>query len=216
MNAWEEAVSMGVNMKVIGTVAKTLVDYVNPNYEKAIENAKKRGDENENKNRLPRWKEDIDKLSKFDTPLMLIDEFIVDSYDWDFINEILDGINDSGSLAGLITAYPFKTTKKLIELRDSNSNYKNILNKFDFYMIPTNKLGYMMDSQTFMEKEREELSNLLKELDKKVIINKLLAAGIQMPNEAINFLNSLDYADVVAIGISSTGEAEETFNALFI
>lgn len=185
-------------MNVIGTVGKTITDYINPDYEKA---------------KKANWKEDIETLSELKAPLMLIDEFIVDSYDWDLIEDIINEINNNNALAGLITAYPFRTTKELLSLKESE--YSSILDKFDFYMIPTNKLGYMMDSQTFMEKEREELSNLLKELDKKVIINKLLAAGIQMPSEVIEFLNSLDYADSVAIGIGSVSEAEETFNNLF-
>lgn len=137
---------------------------------------------------------------------MLIDEFITDNYDWELLEEILTEIKKQGSLAGLITAYPFKTTKKLID--------SAILDLFDFYMIPVNKLGYMMDTESFMEEERKELANLLKKLDKKVIVNKILACGIQQPEEAFNFLKTLDYADMVSIGIASQKEAEIDFELL--
>ncbi|WP_225370808.1 hypothetical protein [Methanobrevibacter arboriphilus] len=53
----------------------------------------------------------------------------------------------------LITAYPYKTTEKLLD--------SPILDLFDFYMIPVNKLGYMMDTKVFLEKEREDLANLI-------------------------------------------------------
>lgn len=178
-------------MTVIGTVGKSNVDYVNPNYEKA-----KRVD----------WKKDIAILSEMNCPIVLIDEFITDSYDWELLEEILTEIKRQGSFAGLITTYPFKTTKKLIN--------SPILDHFDFYMVPVNKLGYMMDTESFMEEEREKLANLLKDIDKKIIVNKILACGIQMPEEAFNFLKTLDYVDMVAIGIASKREAEFDFELL--
>ena len=178
-------------IEVIGTVGKSKIDYVNPNYEKAKE---------------VNWKGDITTLSEFNCKIMLVDEFITDSYDYELIEEILTEIKKQGSFAGLITAYPFKTTKKLIDSR--------ILDLFDFYMIPVNKLGYMMDTESFMEEERKELANLLKKLDKKIIVNKILACGIQMPKEAFNFLKTLDYVDMVAIGIASEKEAEIDFELL--
>lgn len=176
---------------VIGTVGKGKVDYVNPDYEKAKE---------------VNWKKDIAILSKFNCPIMLVDEFITDSYDWELLEEILTEIKKQGSFAGLITAYPFKTTKKLID--------SPILDLFDFYMIPVNKLGYMMDIESFMEEERKKLANLLNDIDKKIIANKILACGIQMPEEAFNFLKTLDYVDMVAIGIASEREAEFDFELL--
>ena len=51
-------------------------------------------------------------------------------------------------------------------------------------------------------------------IDKKIIINKILAVGIQRPEEAFNFLNTLDFADMVSVGIASEREAEETFGIL--
>jgi len=176
---------------IIGTVGRSKIDYVNPDYEKAKE---------------VDWKKDIAILSNFNSPIMLIDEFITDSYDWELLKEILTEIRKQGAYTGLITAYPFKTTKKLID--------SAILDLFDFYMIPVNKLGYMMDTESFMEEERKKLANLLKKLDKKVIVNKILACGIQQPKEAFNFLKKLDYVDMVAIGIASEMEAEIDFELL--
>lgn len=176
---------------VIGTVGKTIIDYVNPDYEKA-----KNVD----------WKKDIKLLAKYNTPIMLVDEFITDSYDFELIEEILKEIKKERAFAGLITAYPYKTTEKLLD--------SPILDLFDFYMIPVNKLGYMMDTKVFLEKEREDLANLIKKIDKKIIINKILACGIQQPEEAFNFLKELDYVDMVIIGVASENEAETDFKLL--
>jgi len=179
------------NMRAIATIGKTDVDYIFPDFEKA---------------KKTNWKEDIKILAKFNTPIMLIDEFITDNYDFKLLEEILNEIKKQGVFPGLITSFPFKTTKKLID--------SPIIDLFDFYMVPINKLGYMMDCESFMGEEREELSNLLKDLDKKIIVNKLLACGIQQPEESFNFLKTLDYIDMVAIGIASEKEAEIDFELL--
>jgi hypothetical protein len=152
------------------------------------------------------WKYDIEKLSKYEPSIILIDEFIVDSYDWNLIEEILLEIRNQGYISGIITSFPFKTTEALIK--------SPILDLFDFYMVPVNKLGYMMDTDSFLDDERANLSNLIKQLDKKIIINKLLATGITKPVEAFNFLKTLDYADIITLGVSSIKEAEEDFNLL--
>ena len=186
-----EKVNENKEISIIGTIGKSEIDYVNPDYEKAKE---------------VDWKSDIKVLSKFNCQIMLIDEFITDSYDWELLEEILNEIKNQGSFAGIITAYPFKTTKKLIN--------SSILDLFDFYMIPVNKLGYMMDTESFMEEERNELANLLKKIDKKIIASKILSCGIQMPEEAFEFIKTLNYVDMVAIGIASKKEAEIDFKLL--
>ena len=71
-----------------------------------------------------------------------------------------------------------------------------------------------MDIPDFRSDKQEELNSMLEKIDKKVIINKILAVGIQKPEEAFNFLNTLDFADMVSVGIASEREAEETFNIL--
>ena len=166
--AFDIACENGVEMQVVSTLGKTDMNYVMPNYKQAREEAT--------------IDEDIEKLSQYDNAVMLIDEFLVDDYDWDFLMGILDKINDTGISAGLITSFPFKTSQKLLE--------------------------------SFLDDEKDQLALMLKELDKKVIINKILAVGIQRPQEAFEFLKTLDYADMVAIGIASEHEAEETFGIL--
>ena len=195
LKAFKIANDNGVDMKVVSTLGKTDMDYVFPDYNQARQEAT--------------IEEDIAKLSEFDNSVMLIDEFLVDSYDWDYLTKILEAINDTGISAGLITSFPFKTSEKLLEsplLEDKSL--------FDFYMVPVNKVAYMMDCDDFREENQEKLANLLKEIDKKIIINKILAVGIQPPKEAFDFLKTLDYADMVAIGIASEVEAEQTFTAL--
>lgn len=195
LNAFEMACENGVEMQAVSTIGKTEMDYVMPNFEQARMEAT--------------WKEDIENLAQFDNAMMLVDEFLVDSYDWDFITEILDAINDTGIPSGIITSFPFKTSEQLIDspiLEDKSL--------FDFYMIPVNKLGYMMDVPDFRLDKQAELKGLLDKIDKKVIINKILAVGIQRPDEAFNFLNTLDFAEMVSVGIASEREAEETFGIL--
>ncbi|MDR2967850.1 MAG: hypothetical protein LBU74_07895 [Methanobacteriaceae archaeon] len=178
-------------MKIIATIGKTNVDYVFPDFEKA---------------KKANWKEDIRLFANLNSLIILIDEFITDSHDFKLLEEILIEIKKQKIFSGLITSFPFKTTKKLID--------SPILDLFDFYMIPINKLGYMMDSESFMDGEREELAVLLKKLDKKIIASKILACGIQEPKEAFNFLKTLDYVDMVAIGVASEEEVEMDFELL--
>jgi hypothetical protein len=139
--------------------------------------------------------------------MMLLDEWVTDKSDMDFIENSLNKINDENVISGLITALPKETTPKL-----SDSDIKEL---FDVYMVPVNKLGYMMDYPVFMQKERDELAQKLKDLDKIVMANKILAVGILNPEEAMDFLKTLDYVDLVTIGVASEKEAEETFNLLF-
>lgn len=151
--------------------------------------------------------EDIQLLSSLEASMMLLDEWVTDKSDIDFIEESLNKINDENVISGLITALPKETTPKLIDL--------DITDLFDIYMIPVNKLGYMMDYPVFMHEERAELAELLKKLNKVIIANKILAVGILNPEEAMVFLKTLDYVDMVTLGVASEKEAEETFNLLF-
>lgn len=191
LEGFDIAIENGCNMKVIAGIGKSEVDYIMPDFNKA-----KKVD----------WKRDIKLFSKYDTPIMLVDEFIVDGYDWDLTSEILTEINKTNSLSGIITSFPFKTTDLIIDNLD--------LNLFDFYMIPINKLAYMMDIPSFLDKEREILKNKLYKLNKKIIASKVLAAGIQMPEEAFNFIKTFDCIDLITVGIASKLEAETDFNIL--
>ena len=154
LKAYDIAVDDGCEMKVIATIGKSDVDYLNPNYEVAKE---------------VDWDEDIELFSQYDCPLMLVDEFITDAYDWKLTSRILNRINDAGSLSGLVTAFPSKTSDLLLE---NNLD----MNLFDFYMIPYNSLSYMMDISAFNASQRQEFIDKVKSLNKKIIATRILAA----------------------------------------
>lgn len=149
---------------------------------------------------------DIKLLFELDADLMLLSGPVTDTREWDVIYKHLETIRDGGSTPGLATDQPFRTTQELLE--------SPVLDFFDIYMAPLNKLGYLMDTDVFMDKERLEYSDLIKKLDKKVIINRTLAAGILTPGDAFNFLKTVDYADMIAVGVAYEKEAEETFRLL--
>jgi hypothetical protein len=150
--------------------------------------------------------EDIDLLNELEASSMLIHGALTDQLDYDFLAKKLEDINQTGAISGLVTHRPFNTTKNLIE--------SSILNLFDIYMVPVNKTGYLMDTDVFMDKERAELRDLIKNIDKKIIAKKIMAAGILTPNDAFDYLKTLDYVDLMTVGIASEAEAEETFNLL--
>ncbi|OWT32921.1 hypothetical protein BGI41_05085 [Methanobrevibacter sp. 87.7] len=180
----------GAEMEIIGTVGHTKVNYLMPDMKKARQDAD--------------CLKDIEVLSKYDSSIMLVDDFLVDAYDWDYVSQVLQEIKDSGALAGIITSRPFETSRQLADGKlDSNL--------YDFYMLPINKLGYTMDVDFFIDEEQEEMSNLLNKINKKIIISRILACGIQTPKEAFTFLKTLDYADMVAVSVASEREAEQTF-----
>ena len=182
-----------IEMKLIGTIGHTDVNYLMPDFKKAREEAD--------------YIKDIESLSYYDTPVMLVDDMLVDAYDWDYTSKILEEIKDHGIMAGIITSRTFNTTRELI-----NGNLD--LDLFDFYMLPINKVAYTMDVDFFVDNEKEELSTMLNKLDKNIIVSRLLACGIQRPEEAFNFFKTLDYADMACVSAASQTEAEQTFGVL--
>lgn len=191
IEAYDIAADAGCAMKVIATIGKSDVDYLNPNYEVAKE---------------VDWDEDIELFSKYDCPLMLVDEFIVDGYDWKLTSKILSEINDSGSLSGLVTAFPSKTSELLSENID--------MDLFDFYMIPYNSLSYMMDISAFNQAQRQDFIDKIKSLNKKIIATRTLAAGVLKPKEAFTFYKNVDFVDAICMGVAKPKEAQETFSLL--
>ena len=191
LEAYDIAAEQDCKMKVIATVGRSDVDYLNPNYEVAKE---------------VDWDEDIELFSDYDCPLMLVDEFIVDGYDWKLTSKILSEINNTGSLSGLITAFPSKTTDMIRENLD--------LNLFDFYMIPFNSISYMMDISAFNESQREGFKQKLLGLNKKVIASRILAAGVLQPKEAFTFFKNIDYIDLITVGVAKVEEARQDFSLL--
>jgi len=150
--------------------------------------------------------EDIELLNELEASSMLIHGAVTDQLDYDFLAGKLEDINQTGAIPGLVTHRPFNTTKNLLE--------SPILDLFDIYMVPVNKTGYLMDTDFFMEKERAELRELITKIDKTIIAKKTMAAGIMTPNDAFDYLKTLDYVDLMTVGIASESEAEETFNLL--
>jgi hypothetical protein len=153
------------------------------------------------------WSEDMDLLSDLEPQAMMIDPVITDQADWNSIGEKLDTIKDVGSVPGLITQFPFRTTQKLLE--------SPVLNDFKLYMIPLNRLGYLMDSDTYGPDERTQFRKIINKVDKTIIAMHVLAAGIMTPDDAFDYLKTVDFVDMVALGIASETEAEESFSKLF-
>ena len=191
IEAYDIACEEGCEMKVIATIGKSDVDYLNPNYEVAKE---------------VDWDEDIELFSSYDCPVMLVDEFITDAYDWKLTSKILAEIKNAGSLSGLVTSFPSRTTDMIPGNLD--------MNLFDFYMIPFNSLSYMMDINAFNEAQREDFKQKLLKLNKKVIATRILAAGVLQPKEAFSFFKKIDYIDLIVIGVAKASEAIEDFSLL--
>lgn len=150
--------------------------------------------------------EDIELLTELEASAMLIHGAITDELNYGLLAEKLESIRQTGAVAGLVTHRPFNTTKNLLE--------SPILDLFDIYMVPVNKLGYLMDTDTFMDKERAEFRDLIKKLNKTIIAKKTMAVGILTPEDAFDYLKTLDYIDLMTVGIASEAEAEETFGLL--
>lgn len=150
--------------------------------------------------------EDIKVLSELEARAILLHGVVTDKTDWNFLEDKLQLIKDQNISAGLATHMPFRTTAKLLE--------SSVTDLFDIYLIPVNKLGYLMDCDGFRTENRAQIRDMIKKLDKTVIASKTLAAGILTPNEAFDYLKTLDYVDIVAVGIASEEEAEETFSIL--
>lgn len=151
-------------------------------------------------------KEDIKLLADLNAKAMLLHAITTDQGDWDFIADNLNHIREAEAIPGLVTHRPFHTTSKLLK-----SPVKDL---FELYMIPVNRLGYLMDCEQNLEEERKQLREMVLKLDKTIIGKKLLAAGIMTPHDAFEYLKLLDYVDIVAVGIASAKEAHETFGVL--
>lgn len=150
--------------------------------------------------------ENIELFSDLGAVSVMLHGTIADRVDWDFMEEKLLKIREMGAVSGLVTHSPFKTTPRLLE--------SDILDLFDIYSIPVNKLGYLMDCDVYNEQVRAELDSMMRELDKTVMVRNVLAAGVLTPEEAFKYLKTVDFADIVALGIASVDEARETFSLL--
>ncbi len=191
LKGFDMACDNGCDMKVIATIGKSEVDYLAPNYEVACE---------------VDWEDDIELFSSYDTPVMMVDEFITDAYKWNLTSKILTRINESNSLSGIVTAFPYRTTDLLKDNLD--------LDLFDFYMIPLNSFAYMMDTPSFLKAQRKEFRQKILDLNKKIMACRVLSVGIQTPEEGFTFLSSLDFVDLMTFGAASVEEIKKDMEVL--
>ncbi|UTB33572.1 MAG: hypothetical protein NKF70_04875 [Methanobacterium sp. ERen5] len=150
--------------------------------------------------------EDIELFSDLGAVSVMIHGTITDSENWDAVEEKLLKIKEIGAVPGLVTHTPFKTTSSLLE--------SNILDLFDIYSVPVNKLGYLMDCDVYDTEVRANLDNMIEKLNKTILVRNVLAAGVLKPEDAFSYLKTVSFADVVALGIASVDEAQETFSLL--
>lgn len=150
--------------------------------------------------------EDIELFSDLGAVSVMLHGTLTDGADWDFIEEKLLKIRETGAVSGLVTHSPFKTTTRLLD--------SSVMDLFDIYSIPVNKLGYLMDCDVYNEQVRDELDTMMKELNKTIMVRNVLAAGVLNPEEALKYLKTVDFADIVVLGIASVDEANETFSLL--
>jgi hypothetical protein len=150
--------------------------------------------------------EDIEQFSDLGAVSVMIHGTITDAANWDVVEEKLLKIKETGAVSGLVTHSPFKTTSSLLE--------SNILDMFDIYSVPVNKLGYLMDCDVYDNGVKADLDNMMEELDKTIMVRNVLAAGVLTPEDAFKYLKTVSFADIVALGIASVDEAQETFSLL--
>lgn len=150
--------------------------------------------------------EDVELFADLGAVSVMLHGTITDGSNWDFIEEKLQKVKEIGAVSGLVTHSPFKTTSSLLE--------SDVLDMFDIYSVPVNKLGYLMDCDVYNEQVRAELDSMMEELNKTIMVRNVLAAGVLRPEEAFNYLKTVDFADIVVLGIASVDEARETFGLL--
>ena len=115
-------------------------------------------------------------------------------------------INETGSVSGLVTAFPSKTTDLLKDNID--------MDLFDLYMIPYNSLSYMMDISAFNKKQRNEFIEKIVNLNKKIIATRVFAVGVLKPEDSFEFYKNVDFVDAVCMGVAKVEEAIEDFELL--
>ncbi|KAF5075608.1 hypothetical protein [Methanobacterium aggregans] len=150
--------------------------------------------------------DDVATLSELGASAMILHPATVDKMDFQAVEEDLQLVRDEGAVSGVATSFPFQITERLIG--------SSVSDLFDIYMIPLNRLGYLMDCEGYQPEDRVKLEGMIKKLDKTVLASKTLAAGILQPSEAFDYIKTVDYVDMVSVGIGSVAEAEETFRII--
>ena len=139
----------------------------------------------------------IRDFQAFNTVAMLLHGEITDKRDLRKISELLNRIHAADCVAGLVTHKPLSTLSWLPET-DLD---------IDLIMVPFNKLGMFMDAHPI------RVAGAIKRVGKPIIGKKILAAGYLPPREALPYVAKSGCIDIVALGIASEEEAEETFAA---
>jgi len=140
---------------------------------------------------------DIREFEGSNTVAMLLHGEITDSRDLRRISGLLNNVHAAGCLAGLATHKPFSTLNWLLKVGLD----------IDLLMLPFNKLGMFMDADPM------RVAGAIKRLGKPVIGKKVLAAGYLSPQEALDYVVQMGCVDLVALGVASEREVEETFTA---
>ncbi|MGQ9459683.1 MAG: hypothetical protein ACUVRA_00435 [Candidatus Bathyarchaeaceae archaeon] len=137
----------------------------------------------------------IRDFQAFNTAAMLLHGEITDRRNSREISELLNKVHSAGCLVGLVTHEPLFTLNWLP---------KTSLD-VDLLMVPFNKLGMFMDA------DPAKVAEAIKRLGKPVIGKKVLAAGYIPPKDALNYVAQSRCIDMVALGVASEQEAQETF-----
>jgi len=140
---------------------------------------------------------DIKDLQRFKTVAMLLHGQVTDAKNIREISQLLNEVHAANCLAGLTTHKPYSTLKWLPETELD----------IDLLMLPFNKLGMFMDANP------TKIAEAIRKLHKPVIGKKVLAAGYLPPQDAFTYVAKLGCIDIVAVGIASEKEAEETLTA---
>jgi len=138
---------------------------------------------------------DIREFQRFKTVAMLLHGELTDKRDSRKIQELLNQIHATNCLAGLATHKPLSTLNWLLKVDLG----------VDLLMLPFNRLGMFMDGKPL------EVAKAIKRVGKPVIGKKVLAAGQLSPKDALTYVAELGCINIVALGVASEKEAEETF-----
>jgi len=143
--------------------------------------------------------EEIKRFAEFKTVALLLHGAITDSKNTKRISELLNRIHASNCLAGLVSHRPYMMLQWLQKA--------GLTADVDLLMLPFNKLGMFMDAKPAV------LVQEMARVNKPVIGKKVLAAGYLTPKDAFRFIAENKRINMIAVGIASIREAEETFTA---
>lgn len=139
----------------------------------------------------------VKDYQQFKTVAMLLHGQITDRRNTREISKLLNEVHAANCLAGLATHFPSSTLNWLIE---ANLD-------MDLVMLPFNRMGMFMDA------DPAKVAEAIRRLRKPIIGKKVLAAGYLPPKDALNYVAQQGCIDIVALGIASKKEAEETLTA---